>query len=199
MNEQNEKKITTITGQRGSGKSTLAKKILPTKSRLIVYDTLGEYSPFGVVISNLSDLANFWTQCHHGNFRIIYQPLDPFGEFEIICKLVFECGDLCFCVEEIDSFISRNPAGLDYSFLNIVQRGRHKHIELMAITQRPFAIPPILRSQTKIFYSFCQMESRDIDWYKNIYGDRAEELRTLKTFEYLAYENGEVSRERTSI
>jgi hypothetical protein len=69
----------------------------------------------------------------------------------------------------------------------------------MAITQRPFAIPPILRSQTKIFYSFCQMESRDIDWYKNIYGDRAEELRTLKTFEYLAYENGEVSRERTSI
>jgi hypothetical protein len=105
---------------------------------------------------------------------------------------------LCFCVEEIDSFISKNPAGLDYSFLNIVQRGRHKNIELIAITQRPFAIPPILRSQTKVFYSFCQIEARDIDWYKNIYGDQAEELRNLKTFEYLSYDNGKVTREKTS-
>jgi energy-coupling factor transporter ATP-binding protein EcfA2 len=198
MNEQNEKKIITITGQRGSGKSTLVKQILPSKTRLLVYDTLGEYNAHGVVINNLPDLAKFWTTTHRGNFKIIYQPLDPFGEFDIICRLIFECGNVCFCVEEIDSFISRSPAGLDYSFLNIVQRGRHKHIELIAITQRPFAIPPILRSQTKVFYSFCQMESRDIDWYKNIYGDSADELRNLKTFEYLVYDNGNVSNGKTS-
>lgn len=194
----NEKKIVLITGQRGSGKSTYGKHKLKEYSRIIIFDTLGEYSKFGVVCETLKELAEFWDSKKDGNFKIVYQPLNPFDDFPILCDLVFSCGDMCFYVEEIDTFLASNTQGLDVEFLNLVQRGRHKNVELIGITQRPYSIPPILRSQAKIFVCFKQTESRDIDYLKNIFGQEAEKIRNLETFEYLKYEEGIINHSKTS-
>ena len=186
-------------GMRGSGKSTLGKHLIQQRNRILIYDTLGEYQKFGVVVQDLNELAKFWYGKTEQPFKIVYQPLDPHGDFPIICDLVFACGDMCFYVEEVDTFLSSNPSGLDREFLNIVQRGRHKNIEMIAITQRPYAMPPILRSQTGVFYNFRQNEERDIKYLSMIYGKRAEEIRNLQTFEYLKEENGQIEQGKTTL
>ena len=165
----------------------------------MIYDTLGEYSRFGVVVQDFKTLADFWYNKVNDNFKICYQPANPAKDFSIICELVFSCGDMTFYVEEIDTFLSINPQGLDDNFLNIVQRGRHKNIELIGITQRPYSIPALLRSQAKVFYIFNQTETRDIDYLKMIIGNRANEIRDLPTFHYIMDDDGTISSGVTSI
>ena len=171
---------------------------MSTRKRILIFDTLCEYTS-GVICQDLHELAKIWRHLSVANkdFKIIYQPLNFTADFPIICELVFDHGDMTFCVEEIDTFLSRNPEGLDAAFLNIVQRGRHRGIELIGITQRPFAVPPILRSQCKRLITFRQFEDRDITWLSGILGDRALEVPDLKQFEYLEMDNDTIEKKRT--
>lgn len=191
-----EKKIILIMGIRGTGKSTKVKEILSERKRVFIYDTLGEYTS-GVIIQDLATLSDVWLKVYDKNFKIIYQPINPVEDFSLICDLVFECGDMTFCIEEIDTFVPNNPQGLDFNFCNIVQRGRHKNIELIGITQRPYTIPPLLRSQCKRLISFRQFEQRDIDWIAAMIGGKAEEISDLKPFEYLEFDNGNINKGKT--
>lgn len=145
----------------------------------------------------MKTLCETWGKVHNGNYKLVYQPANPLDEFGDICELVYDCGDITFLVEEIDTFLSLNPAGLDRRFLNIVQRGRHRDIELIGITQRPYTMPAILRSQCKELYTFRQFEQRDIDWLRGILGHQADEVKNLKQFEYLHYSDGEITRGNT--
>lgn len=159
----------------------------------MVYDTLGEYQT-GVVCESL---VTFWQVLkkvyNQPSFFIVYQPLNPVDDFGEVCSDIYTLGNICFLVEEIDSFLSLQTSNLDNSFLNIVQRGRHKMVELIGITQRPYSLPTILRSQCKEMYSFRQFERRDIEWLRGIFGERAEEIATLKQFEYLEFVDGNIN------
>lgn len=192
-----EKKIILILGIRGTGKSTKAKELLSTRSRVLVFDTLCEYNDAeGIICEDMHTLCDTWRKLsiNGKNFRLIYQPLDFDQDFPAICELVFIHGDMTFLVEEIDTLFTR---AVDYRFLNIVQRGRHAGIELIGVTQRPYAIPPILRSQCKELYTFKQFEDRDINWLKGIIGEIAEQVRKLNQFEFIALINNEIVKGKT--
>jgi hypothetical protein len=194
---QDEKKKILVLGMTGTGKSTLIRELIKDKKRLIVYDTLGEYTEGGAVVYDYATLCQALTKLHDKTFRIIFQPLNPCREFSAVCDIIYSIGNICFAVEEIDTFLCLNASGLDDNFLNIVQRGRHNDIELIGVTQRPFTIPAILRSQCKALYTFRQFEQRDIDWIKGMIGAEAEKVRDLKNFEYLHYENGAITYGKT--
>jgi len=150
-----------------------------------------------VIFYDKVELLEFWKRHYKDRFKIIYQPLNPTEDFDDICDLVFECGNLCFLVEEIDSFLSSNTSGLSNSFLNIIQRGRHKEIELIGISQRPYAIPPIVRSQCKELYSFCQKEPRDLEYLRGFIGNEAEQVKDLKNYEFIIWKNGKIDKSKT--
>jgi len=182
-----EKKVILILGQRGSGKSYLAKNLISEIKRLIIYDTLGEYNT-GISLENLEEFKQFFLKVYQGNFKICYQPINPAIDFDIICDIVFECGELTYLVEEIDTFSSAQ--GISDAFANIIQKGRHKNITLIGVSQRPFGIPRLITSQAKTIYSFIHREPRDLEYLKAFIGDEAERIKDLKQYEFLKWDNG---------
>lgn len=101
---------------------------------------------------------------------------------------------MTFLCEEIDTFLSHNAEALPEYFLHLVQRGRHRDIEMIGITQRPYAIPPILRSQAKEVYVFRQYEQRDVEFFRPILRERTDEITTLKDFEFLHWNGGKIEK-----
>lgn len=186
--EKPEKIITLIFGKRGSGKSYLAQKLCQVDKRIIIYDTIGEYTN-GVIIEDLQALKEFWGKIYRGNFRIIYQPVDPEGDFDTVCRLVYECEDLTFLVEELDRY--SKPLTLSLPFKNIIQRGRHRNIELIGVTQRPHGVDKLLTSQAKQMYIFNTTEPRDVDYFKDTIGyPVVVKIAALNEYEYVKYQDG---------
>lgn len=183
-----EKIITLIFGKRGSGKSLLAQRMIRDRKRLLVYDTIGEYTN-GVIIEDLPALKEFWGKVYRGNFRIIYQPVDPENDFDTVCRLVYECEDLTFLVEELDRY--SKPLTLSLPFKNIIQRGRHKNIELIGVTQRPHGVDKLLTSQAKQMFIFNTTEPRDVDYFKDTIGyPVVVKIAALNEYEYVKYQDG---------
>lgn len=184
-----EKLIRLVFGKRGSGKSVLAKSLIRYQNRYLIYDTLGEYTD-GVTISDLDTLRRFWLKVYQRNFRIVYQPLDPDAEFDAVCELVWECQDMTFLVEEIDQYCQLHRMSPEMK--NIVQRGRHRHIELIGVTQRPANIDRLLTSQTKEMYILSMTEPRDIAYFKDAIGGNIEEkIVALDQYQYVRWQENE--------
>lgn len=179
-----EKKVILIFGKRGSGKSYLADHLLKSYNRYLVYDVLGEYNE-GVCFESLSDLADFWEKNLDREFRLIYRPLKPRDEFDAVCKLVLDCGDMTFMVEELDTFCS--PQEMGDSFASIIQRGRHFNITFIGVSQRPFGINRVISSQAKEIYTFQHDEPRDLEYLSLYIGKEVEQIKTLKEYHFLKW------------
>ena len=182
-----EKKIKLIFGKRGSGKSYLAKKMIGAEQRLVVYDTLGEYNQ-GVIFDSVQWKAflQFWDSVYRSNFRLIYRPLEPAAEIDRIANLVYLCGDVTFLVEEIDCFCTSQQ--ISEHFAHIIQRGRHRNVTLIGVTQRPYGIHRLLTSQAKEIYVFNTNEVRDREYLRNLLGQDIEaKLDQLKQYEFVKW------------
>ena len=177
-----ERKIILILGKRGGGKSYLVKQHLEGFNRFLVYDTLGEYTQ-GVIFQDIPSLVEFWQKHYQEDFRLVYQPLQPEEDFAAVCELVWACGNMVLVVEEIDRFTDSHSLG--FEFANIVQRGRHRHITLIALSQRPYRVNRTLSSQVKEMYTFKQNEPRDIDFISEFIGEDVERIRELPLYNYI--------------
>jgi len=82
-----EKKIILIIGKRGSGKTYFAKRYIADRRRLVVFDTLQEYTQ-AVSFDSIKDFAEFWQLHQASNFRLVYKPIDPKAEFDQVADLV---------------------------------------------------------------------------------------------------------------
>ena len=185
-----EKKITLIFGKRGSGKSYLANKLIENEPRLIMFDVMSEYEN-GVVfdVENYDLFLEFWRKVYCDRFRIIYRPIKPVEEIERIGELVYTLGECCFLIEEIDCYSS--PYQISDNFAAIIQRGRHKNIRLIGITQRPFGIHRLLTSQAKEIYVFNTNEPRDREYLRILLGQEIDsKLDALKQYEYVHWQDG---------
>ncbi len=185
-----EKIIELIFGKRGGGKTHLARTRLPS-SRYLIYDTLGHDYSEGVIVESIDQLTALWKNTYRGNFRIIYRPLDPLAEFDQVCQLVWACGNMAMLVEEIDCFCPTDQRSLPDGLRMIIQRGRHRNITLVGVTQRPKGISRLLTSQAKKMCIFNTTEPADIDYFKEVIGERIVELfAKLQQYEYVEWVDG---------
>ncbi|MBW8003340.1 MAG: hypothetical protein FVQ80_15225 [Planctomycetes bacterium] len=183
-----EKKIILIFGKRGSGKSYLAQKLVEREERLVIFDTLSEYQN-GVVFESYEGFTEFWRKIYQHPYRLIYRPLNPDQEIDLIADLVYTLGNCCFLVEEIDCYCTAYQ--ISESFAHVVQRGRHQNISLIGITQRPYGIHRLLTSQAKEIYVFNTNEPRDREYLRTLLGQEIEEkLNQLKQYEYIKWTDG---------
>ena len=190
---KSEKKIILIFGKRGSGKSYLAKKLIENEQRLLIFDTLSEYTE-GVVFEDYEKFSGFWRQIYQRPYRLIYRPLKPDEEIEQIADLVYTIGNITFLVEEIDCYCSSYQ--ISESFAHIIQRGRHNNITLIGVTQRPYGIHRLLTSQAKEIYIFSTNEPRDREYLRTLLGQEIEPmLDRLGQYQYLHWKDGEANVE----
>ena len=183
-----EKKIILIFGKRGSGKSYLAKKLIEKEPKRVIFDTIGEYNQ-GIVFEDNIELCKFWQHTYRRPYRIIYRPLVPAQQIDSIAKLVYAVGNVCFVVEEIDTFCTAFQ--ISEQFAHVVQRGRHRNITLIGITQRPYGIHRLLTSQAKELYIFNTNEPRDREYLRTLLGQEIEaKLDSLKQYEYVYWQDG---------
>lgn len=185
-----EKKIILIIGKRGSGKSYLAKKLIANERRLLVYDIMSEYTQ-GIVFGTESNIMfrRLWKKTYRGNFRLIYRPIRPKQEIEMLADLVFALGYMTFLVEEIDSICTSFE--IPEIFGRIVQRGRHRNITLIGVTPAPFGINRDLTRQAKEIYIFRTTEPRDIQYLRGLLGSGIEEkLNQLEQYQYVKWKDG---------
>jgi len=180
-----EKKIQLVMGKRGSGKSELTKFLIRDVNRLVVYDIMSEYAE-GVTFDDTESiqLAIFWRQLYKQDFRIVYRPMQPKEEIEWLADAVFALGDLTFVVEEIDSICT--PFDMAPPMQAIIQRGRHKNIEMIGVTPAPFGIHRDLTRQAKDIFVFKTTEPRDVQYLQRLLGERIEhKLAALGQYEFI--------------
>jgi len=186
-----------ITGKTGSGKSTLLRKMLADKKRLIIFDTISEYSELSppypaLFVHDISQLYDYFAKNHSRDFRVVFDPEDPeqvltlkdgseITVFEEAARLIYTHLDsMILGVEEMANFMtgSRTPEYLR----KITRFGRHSALSLYTTTQRPADVHPLIRAQITKLISFKQHEPRDIDWLKQVIGEEALGLKDLKPF-----------------
>jgi len=185
-----EKKIRLVIGKRGSGKSVLTKYLIRNDRRLVVYDIMSEYVE-GVVfdsgdIGEGLEMREFWRHVYRRSFRIIYRPLSVKFEILWLATAVFALGDLTFVIEEIDAVCT--PFDIPEPMQAIIQRGRHKNIELIGVTPAPFGIHRDLTRQAKDIFIFRTSEPRDIHYLRQLLGERIEpKLAALEQYEFVQW------------
>lgn len=185
-----EKKIQLVIGKRGSGKSWLVKFLTRDSKRLVVYDIMSEYTD-GVTFEDTEkkELGDFWRQVYKQDFRIVYRPMQTKTEIEWLAEAIYTLGNLTFIVEEIDSICTAWE--IPQWMQAIIQRGRHRNIEMIGVTPAPFGIHRDLTRQAKDIFVFKTNEPRDMQYLRQLLGESIEEkLTALEPYQFIHWSEG---------
>ncbi len=165
-------------GQTGSGKTWGAAQEFRTRPRAIVaecgYDEFPaiRFAEFPDLVLYLERIGAFSSKSVP--FRVSYTPRA--SEYEFMFALALELGDVWLYLEEADRFGDPKTC---YAYDEVVTRGRHDGISIMALSLNPFALPIDLRRQATSIVSFRQTEEPDVKWVAAKVGDLAYELPAL--------------------
>jgi len=156
--------LETIVGKRGRGKTTLSKTLLLNQSRDQVYilDYLGEYGGLSSpkIYIQSTGLKSFchkvWDESHEGKSTLV----------------VFD---------EIDLY------GKDDIRINHLYKfGRHKGIDIIAVSRRFYDLPLCTRSLTDEFHLFQITEERDLSYLRRLVPETwIQVLVDLESFQYI--------------
>jgi hypothetical protein len=183
--------IKIVIGKTGSGKTLKALRLLADCPRCIIFDTLGHDYTAGVVVYSIRELRKYWRRVYRGNFRIIYRPIHDVIEFEGVCQLAYDCGNLTLLAEEMDIFC--RPQQTPFAFTQLLKRGRHRDIHFVGVTQRPIGIDRTITSQANEVFVFKTDEPRDLDYLRDRLGaEAADKIPTLQEYEYLHWQGAGV-------
>ena len=174
--------LITILGKKGSGKSYLTKRILKNFPKpVFVLDSLDEYTPG--VIFNSGYIFLEYLKMQKPNISGIYvlRPEND-NDVKIFFETVFSIGNCTVVIEE--TAIYCNPYKIDENFKKILNYGRHRAINLIAIARRASEIHRDITAQSDCIISFKQTESRDISILESV-DEKAKKLNDLAQYEYL--------------
>ena len=150
--------------------------MLAGKSRVIVFDPLGEYD--GERFDNLCSLLRYARG--RKRFFAVYRPRDARAEFPWLARIAFELGGLCLVAEEISWAIS--PAKMPVEIEALIRYGRHRDVELLGISRRPAEVNRDLTANANEVYIFRTHEPRDIKYFRDVIGSVADTLPNLPAF-----------------
>lgn len=196
--------IKIIVGQRGSGKTSLAKHLVEKDTRLIVLDSAGFGEFGGYQAASFADLKDYiaWSSPDgHGVFRVSYQPEeDEYGAmFDLAAAVNFSkakddyVNQTRLVLEEADLI---PPPNRLIEYRNAIVRGRHWGVNILAMAVDPTLLPKTLRRQADDIYMFRSIDRDDIDWARETFVERADELSTLEDHYYLHWSVGQIDKNK---
>lgn len=176
-----------IVGKSLYGKSFLAKRLLRYSPNWLFFDPTGTVSE-GTVITGLWELKEH-LEMDPKYIKITYRPEgDREHEFDEICQLVMNLGNLLFLVDEMHEFVT--PHSIPEEFSKVLHYGRHKQVKICGIVQRFIFLNLNFFSQLEILVTVKQDLPQDLDWIRKnlmVHGreDLPDTIRTLNVGEYV--------------
>lgn len=172
--------ISYIAGKKGFGKTQFVRrKIIPSKKRVIVLDSLGFEYPY-LTTETIFDFSETLAKNFKNDFfRITYNPFDDHQKEFFQMSLHFF--DVLLIIEEADLYCS--PSSIDESLDRLIRYGRHRKIDLCFVSRRPAEVHRNVTAQADEIISFRQTEPRDLEYFKKL-TDHWEDLKTLKKWLY---------------
>lgn len=103
-------------------------------------------------------------------------------DVEYFFHLVFYLKNCSVIVEEASIYCS--PSWIDPNFKKILNYGRHRNVNLIAVARRSSQLHRDLTSQSDFIVSFKQSEHLDLKLLATV-DERANQLNDLKEYKYL--------------
>ena len=179
-----------VFGRKGSGKSFLIKRELEQLERFLVWDAMGEYAhaESGAGYSgarqwiSLTDFAaELQAKGDYGR-EVFVLPREDFPRW---CKMVYELGRAVAVIEETSRYTDPGPA-FD-ALADLLDRGRHRQVDLIFASPRPVGIPRSFTQQADLLVVFRQTEPADVEYFTKKLGrseasvvDRLPEYASLR-------------------
>lgn len=152
-------------GKRGKGKTSLAKKLIQDKpsSKIFIFDFMGEYS----------DLDDEYISIHYYDIYLFCREVwTQAGQYKN--NLVI--------FDEINRYGQNNE---DIHWL--YDLGRHKNIDIIAVSRRIFSdLPVYVRTGTQRYIFFQITEPVELDYIKKLSSEEmVERVRNLKFLQFI--------------
>jgi energy-coupling factor transporter ATP-binding protein EcfA2 len=210
--------VTLIYGRRGSGKSTYAKETFTR--RVIVFDPQGEYP--GDVVKASDDIAPLAKKAaaNWSGFRLAWRlPVnddlaegkDYPEELHRLAKQVWRLqsgfgrdhkDQVTLLIDEANLSVPvERMAKGSRAIMELALQGRHRGINLVAVTQRPALISADLRGQASEVVTFALAQPDDMMIMRKIMqSEEVDRLASLPDHHYLRWTSkGEVSQGKNSL
>lgn len=155
-----ERKIILITGKTGTGKTKLVKQLVGVFPKVIILDTIGEYSESSYIIyDSFNDLCLHRLHNTLYDYTVVLRDFDE-NDIEFICQYAKIHTDVCIVIEEFEKYVENLNSFPELE--DVIRRGRHYDVSMIVISQRVPDFPPTVRSQISTFITFKQDEPIDL-------------------------------------
>lgn len=189
-----QREVVLVLGKTGSGKTTWTRKYIETLNRVIILDAgFGDYPVEECnSMDELINLAEKRNADGHGFFRLSYTPRS--GEAGVILDLARVLRNTWVIIEEADRL---DDPRIHPEYDEIISRGRHYGVSILAVSLYPFKLPADLRRQATRLICYRMHEPRDLDYLSDIIGDDVSKLPDLEPFHFLDWNAGKGSEVKT--
>ncbi len=158
-----------VVGTKGFGKTTLVHSLVALHPRVLIVDPHREYPNIAVEVRSRGELEDF-LEVTGGSWRICYYNSNLENEFEQLCVIAANVGNLLFVVEDPERFC--NPSWIGQDFYKIVDYGRHlpdddpgaRPVDFLICTRNAGSVNRAVTREAYEFYCFNTSEPRDIEW-----------------------------------
>lgn len=178
-----ENEVIFVSGQRGSGKSYWTKNHLLKLPRVLIYDSLSEYTA-DFNFQDVGSLVDF-LKTDQASTSFYSASLDTYdeGDFPLFCRAALACSNLYVIIEEIDLFT--NPLSTPVELLRLLKYGRHWNLQIIGVSRRPAEVSRHFTAMTTRFVIFNQREPRDIAYFRSVIGENADKIPQLSNYQFL--------------
>lgn len=164
MPEQKTNQITLIIGRKGTGKTYFVQNSLTEIQPFILVDSLSEYEGF-TVYETFDDFLN---EIETNGVASCITRFTTDAENEALFDFAFSFSPHTLVIEEINKYCS--SAWASDELIRLIRYGRHRQINIVGVTQRPYDLPKLLTSQVDVWELFQIVEPRDIDYLEKATG-----------------------------
>lgn len=193
-------------GKRGSGKTTVIKGQLgDCRPPIIIIDILGNYNDSSFIQKSeiadtileikkyyQKDVNKFPGQTNDPKTIINLATSDYNLAVDYISACLWEIKGGTLILDEVDCFdISEAPC-----FDENIRYGRNHNVDIITGCRRPAELSRNITAAANKFYCFGTHEPRDIDYFRDIFGERAFELMRMPKYSglFLDYDNELIGR-----
>jgi hypothetical protein len=184
--ENLQRDVVLILGQTGSGKTTWARDFIKTLPRVMIADA--DFHEYGALDFDSFDTFLGYLEPRaktHSLFRISYTPY--IDEYPLIFDAARLSGPCHLVLEEADRFDDPRYCP---EYEEIIGRGRHHRISIVAVSRYPFALPSMLRREATRIIAFHHHEPSDMAWFYEVMGPDSAKLSELKEHEFIDWRPG---------